>query len=196
MNLSHQCRPLRSSTNPLLFQSSSRRHRGTVADDAGYLRSEWTFPIDGILADSLGSVVCIICRPDAPGGRCLSLASAGLSLDGMRVQGPADSPWGRFVVMHARNTVVHSRSVSSVQVRSASALGSAILCQLPWQTPQIGQSREVIVCKNRALACQFIRRSRADIFRHLNIAFREPITTDTFHLEGDAYYATLGAAHQ
>ena len=34
--------------------------------------------------------------------------------------------------------------------------------------------------------------TRADILRQLKIAFRELVMTEEFHLEGDAYYATLG----
>ena len=35
--------------------------------------------------------------------------------------------------------------------------------------------------------------ARADILHQLKIAFRELAMTEEFHLEGDAYYATLGA---
>ena len=70
--------------------------------------------------------------------------------------------------------------------RSASALGSAILCQLQWSTPNTRQITEAVVCKNRALARRFIWRTQADILRHLTIAFRGLMMTETRYLEGDA----------
>ena len=131
-------------------------------------------------------------RRSAPGGRRLSLAFAGLSYDGIRVKDAAKSSWGKYVVRHAQSALADSSSASSVQVRSASALGSAVLCQLQWSTPHTHRNRDAVVCKDRALAHQFIQRTRADILRHLKVAFRELVMTEAYHLERDAYYATLG----
>ena len=69
----------------------------------------------------------------------------------------------------------------------------AILCQRQWLTPLAHQSKAVVVCEDRALARYFIQRTRADILRQLKTAFRELVMTETFYLEGDTYYATLGA---
>ena len=133
-------------------------------------------------------------RRSAPGGRRLSLSFAGLSYDGMRVKDSVNSSWGKYVVGHAQSALVDSRPASGVQVRRASALGSAILCQLQWSNPQTQRSRDAVLCKDRVLARQFIQRARADILRHLKISFRELMMAESYHLEGDAYYATLGAA--
>ena len=135
--------------------------------------------------DDRAGVMHIARRPSTPGGHRLSLSFAGLSDDGMRVEGSANLSWGKYVIGHAQSALVDSESGSSVQVRSASALGSAILCQLHWLTPHALRSKAAAVCEDQALACQSIQRTRADTLLRLKVAFRELIMTETFCLEGD-----------
>ena len=57
-------------------------------------------------------------RRNAPGGRRLSLAFAGLTYNGMRINDSSTgiSSWGQYVIGHAQNALIDSRSASSVQV--------------------------------------------------------------------------------
>ena len=81
----------------------------------------------------------------------------------------------------------------SVQVRSVSALGSAMLCQLQWSTPPVSQNVAAVTVCDRALARDFIRRTREDILHQLKTAFRELVVSEQFHHQSCSYFATLGA---
>ena len=81
----------------------------------------------------------------------------------------------------------------SVQVRSVSALGSAMLCQLQWSTPPVCQNVAAVSVCDRALARDFIRRTREDILHQLKTAFRELVVSEQFHHQSCSYFATLGA---
>ena len=129
-------------------------------------------------------------RPSTPSGRRLSLAWAGVSEDGAHIEGSTKS-WGKYVVGHARAGLGNAASI--VRVRSASVLGSAMLCQGSFLSPAVGHAITIVAGEDRALARDFIQRTRGEILRQLKIAFRELIMAGQFIHQGVSYYANLGA---
>ena len=138
------------------------------------------------LDDPAGNIR-LACQPSTPtGGRRLSLGWAAVSKDGVRIKDSAKSSWGKYVVAHAQAGV--GDIPGGFQVRSASALGSAMLCQLSFSTPAVRQNGAVIGCDDRALAHNVIQRTRMEILRQLKAAFRELVMTEQFYHQGDALY--------
>ena len=68
-----------------------------------------------------------------------------------------------------------------------------MLCQVYFLSPDVCRAVPIVAGKDRALARDFIQRTRADILCWLKIAFRELIMVGQFTYQGDAYYANLGA---
>ena len=157
-------------------------------------KGEGSFFIELSLDDHTGNMR-IARQPSAPGVRRLSLAFAGLSEDGTHIEDSENSSWDKYVIGHARaqSALDDTEIPLSIQVRSASALGSAVLCQLQWLTPHCYRSVAGFICGDRALARHSIQRTRVEILHQLKIALRELVMTEAFHLEGDAYYATLAS---
>ena len=68
-----------------------------------------------------------------------------------------------------------------------------MVCQLRWFALPVRQNLAVVAADDRALARDFIRRTRQDILRQLKTAFRELVVTEHFFHQDSSYYATLGA---
>ena len=154
-------------------------------------RDEGSLFVELDLDDPAGSMH-LACQPSAPTGsdRRLSLAWAGVSEDGEDIEGPTKS-WDKYVVGHARAGLGGLASI--VRLPSTGVLGSAMLCQVSFLSPAVCRAVAVVAGKDRALARDFIQRTRADILCRLKIAFRELIMVGQFAYQGDAYYANLGA---
>ena len=134
----------------------------------------------------------LACQPSPlAGGRRLSLAWAAVSEDGARIEDSVKSSWGKYVIAHAQAGL--ESTPGSVHVRSASALGSAMLCQIPYFTPAVFQNGALITGDDRTLVRNVIQRTRGEILRQLKAAFRQLVMAEQFHHQGDSYYyATLG----
>ena len=107
--------------------------------------------------------------------------------------GSAKLPWGEHCIGRAQGALVDPESASSIQIRSTSPSGPAVLRQHQWSNPHAHRSQAAISCGDRASARRFIQRARTDILRQLKIAFYELVATEAIYLKGGAYYATLGA---
>ena len=140
--------------------------------------------------------MCVAVRHSAPtgSGRRLSIVWAGVSDDGSRIEDSAQSSWASYVLGHARSFPDSGEEpTASVPVRSASPLGSAMLCQLPWSTSPVRQNLATLAAGDRALARDFIGRTRGKILHQLKIAFRELVVAEQFEHQSNSHFATLGA---
>ena len=174
MSLAHQA--ARQDPGMFLLAAACLRNPSVVAVP---FKGEGSLFVEYDLDNPAGNMR-VACQRSAPRGRRLSLAWAGVSENGSCIEDTAKSSWGKYVVGHAQCVPEPGDPAKCIQVRSASVLGSAMVCQLRWFALPVRQNLAVVAADNRALAREFIRRTRQDILRQLKTAFCELVVTEHF----------------